>query len=104
MKKLYIYLPMEFNPVLENNVRHISLDQEETEYFTSLLHYKEIPKKDFLLKEGQLCRSISYVQSGALRAFHLDSKCREATIMFAISDWWITDMYCFVMEQPAMQH
>ena len=23
--------------------------------------------------------------------------------MFAISDWWITDMYCFVMEQPAMQ-
>jgi len=24
--------------------------------------------------------------------------------MFAINDWWITDMYCFVMELPAMQN
>ena len=22
--------------------------------------------------------------------------------MFAIADWWITDMYCFINEQPAM--
>jgi hypothetical protein len=27
---------------------------------------------------------------------------KESTIMFAISDWWITDMYCFINEKPAM--
>ncbi|HEY4147287.1 MAG TPA: Crp/Fnr family transcriptional regulator [Chitinophagaceae bacterium] len=95
---------MNVDLVLKNIARHISLDEEETAYFTSLLHYREISQKDFLLKEGQLCRSISYVQSGALRAFHSDTKGKEATIMFAISDWWITDMYCFVTEQPAMQN
>ncbi len=95
---------MIFQSILKNIAKHISLDEEETEYFTSLLQYKEIRKKDFLLKEGQSCKTISYVQSGALRAFYLDKEGKESTIMFAIHDWWITDMYCFVMDQPAMQN
>jgi CRP-like cAMP-binding protein len=44
------------------------------------------------------------VDSGALRAFHVDKEGKESTIMFAISDWWITDMYCFVTGHPAMQN
>jgi CRP-like cAMP-binding protein len=95
---------MIFQSILKNIAKHISLDEDEVEYFTSLLQYKEIRKKDLLLKEGQACRTISYVQSGALRAFFVDKEGKESTIMFAIHDWWITDMYCFVMEQPAMQN
>jgi CRP/FNR family transcriptional regulator, anaerobic regulatory protein len=95
---------MIFQSILKNIAKHISLDEDEVEYFTSLLQYKEIHKKDLLLKEGQACRTISYVQSGALRAFFVDKEGKESTIMFAIHDWWITDMYCFVMEQPAMQN
>jgi CRP-like cAMP-binding protein len=95
---------MIFQSILKNIAKHISLDEDEVEFFTSLLQYKEIHKKDLLLKEGQACRTISYVQSGALRAFFVDKEGKESTIMFAIHDWWITDMYCFVMEQPAMQN
>src|SRR6266487_2930145 len=95
---------MIFQSILKNIAKHISLDKEEVEYFTSILQHKEIHKKDFLLKEGQSCKTINYVQSGALRAFYLDKEGKESTIMFAIHDWWITDMYCFVMEQPAMQN
>ena len=90
--------------ILENISKHISPDSEEAAYFTSLLHPKKISKKDYLLREGQSCSTINYVESGALRAFFLDLKGKESTIMFAIDDWWITDMYCFVMEQPAMQN
>jgi CRP-like cAMP-binding protein len=95
---------MIFQSILKNIAKHITLNEEEEEYFTSLLQYKEIHKKDFLLKEGRSCRTINYVQSGALRAFFVDKEGKESTIMFAIHDWWITDMYCFVMEQPAMQN
>ena len=42
------------------------------------------------------------MQSGTLRAFYRDSQGKESTIMFAISDWWITDMACFINHQPAM--
>src|SRR3954451_17844688 len=95
---------MIFQSILKNIAKHITLNEDEAHYFTSLLQYKELHRKDFLLKEGQSCRTISYVHSGALRAFYVDKEGKESTIMFAIHDWWITDMYCFVMEQPAMQN
>ena len=95
---------MAFEPILNNIAKHISLEPGEAAFFTSLLQYREIPKKEHLLKEGQFCRNISYVESGALRAFHLSPEGKDSTIMFAIADWWITDMYCFVTEQPAMQY
>ena len=39
---------------------------------------------------------------GALRAFHIDKDAKEATIMFAVKDWRITDMFSFVSQKPAM--
>ena len=65
---------MTYNNILSNITKHISPDRAETEYFFSLLHYKEISKKQLLLKEGQLCKYISYVHSGALRAYYLSKE------------------------------
>src|SRR5688572_7083189 len=95
---------MDHQGVLQNVSKHISLTQEEKDHFTSLLIHKQILRKELLLKEGQSCKTINYVDSGALRAFHVDKEGKESTIMFAITDWWITDMYCFVTGQPAMQN
>jgi CRP-like cAMP-binding protein len=75
-----------FQSILDNVRKHISLDDGEAEYFTSLLHSKEIRKKELLLKEGQSCKTINFVLSGALRAFYLDKEGKESTIMFAIND------------------
>jgi CRP-like cAMP-binding protein len=88
--------------VLNNIAKHISLDKEEMSWFVSLLKPEEVSKKDFVLKEGRICKSISFVHSGTLRAYYLDKKGRESTIMFAVADWWITDMFCFINQQPAM--
>jgi CRP-like cAMP-binding protein len=95
---------MAFGSILGNIGKHVSLEADEVAFFTSLLQYKEIRKKELLLKEGQFCKTINYVESGALRAFHVGAEGKDSTIMFAIADWWITDMYCFVTEQPAMQY
>jgi len=88
--------------ILKNIVKHISLDENEISYFLSILKEKKYPKKSIILKEGEICRSINFVQSGTLRAFYRDQEGKESTIMFAISDWWITDMACFINQQPAM--
>jgi CRP-like cAMP-binding protein len=90
--------------ILKNIAKHIQLAEEEVNYFTDLISYKEITKKTLLLKEGQTCKYLSYVHSGALRAFHLDKEGKESTIMFAVADWWITDMYCYLNEKPAMMY
>lgn len=88
--------------ILKNISRHISLDKDEVSYFVSLLKKKLVPKKSFILKEGQICRYINFVHSGVLRAFYVDESGRESTIMFAVEDWWVTDMYCFINHLPAM--
>ena len=93
-----------YDLILKNVAKHISLTGEEAGYFTSLLIYKETPKKTTLLVEGQACNQLSYVHSGALRSYCLDKEGKESTIMFAVADWWLTDMYCFLNEKPAMMY
>jgi CRP-like cAMP-binding protein len=88
--------------ILKNIAKHIDLDIEEENFFISLLTSKEMVKKSLILKEGQICKYISFVHSGALRAFHIDKEGKEATIMFAVADWWVTDMFCFLNEKPAI--
>ncbi len=92
---------MTFNLILANVEKHISLNESERKFFCSLLKEKKFSKKDLVLSEGQTCRNISFVNSGILRAFfNYDGK--ESTIMFAMKDWWVTDINCFIKHQPAM--
>jgi CRP/FNR family transcriptional regulator, anaerobic regulatory protein len=93
---------MDYSNILKNISKHIALDERETDYFTSLLGYTEVSKKKLLLKEGDACSTITYVNTGALRAYYLDQEDNESIIMFALDDWWVTDMHAFVMEQPSM--
>lgn len=88
--------------LLKNIEKHITLTAEETSLFVSLLEYKEVPRKTKLLAEGQPCRYLSYVHEGAIRAFCTDTNGKEATIMFALADWWVTDIFCFLNALPAM--
>ena len=88
--------------ILKNIARHISLTTQEAAYFISLLKQETIAKKELVLREGQLCKNIYFINSGLLRAYCIDKESKEATIMFAVADWWITDMPCFINQQPAM--
>ena len=88
--------------ILQNIGKHVSLEREEAAHFISLLQEEEVPKKELILKEGQLCKTISFVNAGALRAYHINKEGKETTVMFALPDWWITDMFCFINLQPAM--
>jgi len=90
--------------ILKNIAKHIHLSEDEASFFISLLSPKTLPKKTLVLQAGQDCRYLSYVHSGALRSYYIDKDGKESTIMFAIGDWWITDMYCYLNRKPAMMH
>jgi CRP-like cAMP-binding protein len=93
---------MEPSPILLNIKKHIDLTPAEGDYFISLLKEKKVERKECIVQEGEICTSINFVQQGALRAYYRDHKDNENVVMFAISDWWITDMYSFANERPAM--
>ena len=88
--------------ILSNVAKHISLTKQEQTYFTRVLRSASISKKNFILQEGQRCTSINFVTTGIARAYFLNEAGKESTIMFALPGWWITDMHCFVHQQPAI--
>ncbi len=88
--------------IIENISKHIYLNENEIFHFLALVREKHFEHGDQILKEGQLCKEINFVSSGTLRAYFVDKTGRESTIMFAVTGWWVTDMYCFVQQKPAM--
>lgn len=95
---------MNYDLILKNITKHTSFNKEEIEYITSFLTFKKVKRKTLIQTEGEVCQYINYVHSGILRAYYLDKNGKESTIMFAISDWWITDMYCYIHQKPAMMY
>ena len=92
-----------YDLILKNVSKHIQLTEEEKKFFTSLLKTKELKKKQFLLKAGEISRHENFVEKGLLRAYTVDDKGQEHIAMFGMEDWWISDMYSFLTETPATQ-
>ncbi|MEK6479847.1 Crp/Fnr family transcriptional regulator [Catalinimonas sp. 4WD22] len=88
--------------VFANISKHIELTQEEREHVVKLFEECSLKKNEFILRQGDPCNYINFVNEGTLRAFFANSNGKESTLMFAVKDWWITDMYCFLNELPAM--
>lgn len=95
---------MKFELILENVKKHINLDENEINLFLSVITWRIVPRKTLLLTAGEACKYISYIHQGSLRAFYLNKDGKESTVMFAVADWWITDMYCFLNTKPAMMY
>ncbi len=88
--------------IFDNIQKHITLSEIEKQYLLPLLTVKDVQKKTFILKQGQFCKKIFFVEQGSFRAFYIDKHGKESTIMFALQDWWVTDMDCFVNQKPAL--
>ncbi|MDC1161882.1 Crp/Fnr family transcriptional regulator [Tenacibaculum sp.] len=80
------------NPKLIEYIRrYISISEVEIDTFQSYLKPKKIKKQEFLLKQGQFCKSRYYIKKGCIRLFYIDNKGNEQIIHFGIDNWWITD-------------
>jgi CRP-like cAMP-binding protein len=93
---------MNYPSILKNIEKHISLTEEEQHYFYSLLTVRHVSRNERILDQGKISKFINFVDSGILRAYHINHDGKDSTIMFAVTDWWITDMYSFVNQIPAL--
>jgi CRP-like cAMP-binding protein len=87
--------------ILKNVSQHISLTEEESKLFTSLLSIKRLRKRQYLLQAGDVCPTENFVACGLLRAYTVDEQNNEHVLMFAMEDWWISDLYSFLTNQPS---
>jgi CRP-like cAMP-binding protein len=87
---------------LKQNInKHIALSEKEIEGFCNLFQQKEIKKKSFLLREGEVCKFEGFVIKGIFRVYHIDKKGAEQILYFALENWWVTDIDSFTNEKPS---
>ena len=85
----------------ENFNKKVPLTKEEQEQIKTLLSVKKIRKKQYLLQEGDVCKTIAFVEKGLLRSYTVDNDGVEHIMQFAIEGWFISDLYSFLTGEPA---
>ena len=91
---------IDFQPILDQVSLHIQLDGEEKGHFLAQLQHQQLQKKEFLLRENDVCKNSAFVVSGCLRAYHLDGNGFEHVLQFAPEGWWVADMYSLLSGKP----
>jgi len=89
------------NLLKQNIAGHISLSEEDVEVFCGLFQHKVIKKKEFLLREGDVCRFEGFVTKGLFRVYHIDQNGFDQILYFAIENWWVTDIDSFTNGRPS---
>lgn len=90
-----------FNQVLANINRHTTLTPAAMDKLRALFSIRQLRKKEFLLREGEICTHEYYVNSGCVRTYYKDAKEMEHNLYFAIEDWWVSDLYSRTCMAPS---
>lgn len=92
---------MNLNSFIAYCDQYISLNKEEIELLKSKLRYRRYRKGQYVLQQGDICKTSNFVISGCLRIFHLDDDGREHTLMFPHENWWASDLGSFLGQTEA---
>jgi CRP-like cAMP-binding protein len=78
-------------------------DALEWKAFVDAIQFKSLEKKDILLKEGQVCNFIAFINSGVLREYlYLNDK--ETTVDFMGKNQFTSDYQSFILKTPSQQY
>jgi CRP-like cAMP-binding protein len=79
------------------------LSAEAVEALCDSFEKKLLAKNELLLKEGQVCRHLYFLEKGALRGFYnLNGK--EITHWFGFENDFVTSFHSFTTQQPSVEH
>jgi len=79
---------------------YVSLSEVELENIISKFIKKEIRKNNYLLKPGDTCKDLVFVQKGCLRLYYLDDDI-EVSVWFAFPQSSAIEIQSFISEQPS---
>ena len=92
-----------FEQIRKHVASHISLTDEEWLIVKNCLTPKHVAKRQFLLRDGEVCRHVAFINKGCLRYFYTKEN-QEVTGYLFFENSFITDYYSFLTQQPAIQN
>lgn len=93
---------MKISTILASIGRHITLNEEEITFFSSLLIPQAIKQHEAVEKIGEPTRAFIYVNSGCLMTYYTDREDVDHVIQFATAGWWTGDLHSFTKQIPSI--
>lgn len=89
--------------LIDSISQYIKLSSEEENLIGDFWTGKILEKGDYLLRNGEICRTDNFVANGALKAFYINPKTgKEEILYFAIENWWATDIESFQKQKASI--
>lgn len=80
---------------------YVKLDDAELDDIVGRFKKRQVGKNDFLLKEGDVCSDLVFVQEGCLRLFYVTGDV-EISVWFAFKNSSAIDIYSFISQKPSV--
>ena len=77
------------------------LSDTERDVIMSAFERKQIRKREYLLREGDVCKHTAFIVKGSARIFTVDEKGNEHIIRFGLESWWISDHESLINLTPS---
>ena len=84
-----------FDQINKHVTKCHTFSTEELKTFNSLLKHKTVPRKTFLLQEGEVCNFEAYIQKGCIRNYYIDANGFEVILQLVIEDCWVSEIAHF---------
>ena len=92
-----------FENIRQNINQFVHLTDLEFQDFTHKLIVKKLKKRQTLVREGEICRYVGYINDGLFRCFSLTNDGQERVEHFGVTNEWISEYPSFPTQTPARQ-
>lgn len=79
---------------------HHPLNAEEKAAVEACYVERRVKRRQFILREGEVCKHSTFVVEGCFRTYLVDPKGKEHNLQFAVENWWVGDIGSFYSERP----
>lgn len=80
--------------------QYVNLTDAELEEITTKFKSKVVKKNNYLLRQGNTCKDLVFVQKGCLRLYYLKDDI-EVSVWFAFEQSSAIEIYSFISENPS---
>lgn len=87
--------------VLFNIERLINPSPDEKDAFVNIVKSSTLQKNEFFLKEGEVCRSIAFIEKGSLR-YYYQVEDKEISKDFAFENDVVGSFASFITQEPSL--
>ena len=81
--------------------QRVTLSETDKAFIKQRFTLRNIKRKSYFLREGDLGFEQAFIISGTMRVFYIDGKTQEHVLYFGFKDWWIGDLASFELRSPS---